>query len=441
MVKQNVFTKILILFIIGLFISCSTTTYMNNPEKRKERIPLLVRKIKTNPSDWNALRELGIILVKSRYYKRGKILLERALRQNPKDIQTIFYYGLSLEFCNEEKRAFTVYRNYDKFPRLSRYRRMMQARYDFLARKMMRQEARTLLSQEGKLGTKALSLNSIAVFPFSYQGNDASYATLGKGLCEMIITDLSQVKKLKLIERIRLQALMEEMKLEQTGLMDTKTAPRFGKLVSAGQIVSGAYDILSEDRFRVDIELWDLLKSQVPPITVHRTDDLDQLFTMEKRIVFSVIAKMGIKLTPLERERIMRVPTRNMQAFLAYSMGLEKQDAGLFEEAAASFSKAATLDPEFEMAGQKAQDSQTIVEAGTGKETVLASLDKIEIQSISSPVATDLVGVRLQNISTNIGSNFVPGQENREATEEATTAGANVGLENLPDPPRPPVRR
>jgi len=80
-------------------------------------------------------------------------------------------------------------------------------------------------------------------------------------------------------------------------------------------------------------------------------------------------------------------------------------------------------------------------EAGTGKETVLASLDKIESQGISSPVVDDLVSNRLQIVSTNIGSNFVPGQDNRDATEEATTAGADVGLDNLPDPPRPPMKR
>ena len=441
MVKQNVLTKMFILFIIVLFINCATTNYLNDPEKRKERIPVLVRKIRTNPKDWNTLRELGIILVKLRDYKRGRILLERTLRLNPQDPQTVFYYGLSLEFCNEEKRAFNVYRNYSKFPRLSRYRRMSQARYDFLNRKMMRQEAKALLRQEGQLGTKAFSPKSIAVFPFSYQGSDMNYATLGKGLSEMIITDLSQVKGLKLIERIRLQTLLEEMKLEQTGLMDTKTAPRFGQLLSAGQIICGAYDILSEDRFRMDVELWNLFQSQSPPLAVNRTDNLNRLFTMEKRIVLGVIGKMGIELTPLERERIMRVPTRNMQAFMAYCMGLEKQDAGLFEEAAASFTRAATLDPRFEMAEQKAQESKSMKEAGTGKETVLASLDEIESQVISSPVVDDLVGDRLQIISTNIGSNFVPGQENRKATEEATTAGADVGLENLPDPPEPPVER
>jgi len=75
--------------------------------------------------------------------------LERALRLNPQDPQTIFYYGLSLEFCNEEKRAFNVYRNYDKFPRLSRYRRMEQARYDFLNRKMMRQEPSAVVLHAG----------------------------------------------------------------------------------------------------------------------------------------------------------------------------------------------------------------------------------------------------------------------------------------------------
>ena len=439
MVDRNVFFKIYIIIIIGFLLSCTMTTRMNSQEERKIRMNRLVRNIAENPADWNSLRELGVILVKAHDYQRGKILLERALRLNPKDPETIFYYGLSLEFCNEEKRAFNVYRNYDKVSRQSRYRRMMQARYAFLTRKVMRQEARALLEQEGQLATRALSPKSIAVFPFSYQGSDMNYATLGKGLCEMMITDLSQVKGIQLIERIRLQALLEEMRLEQTGLMDTNTAPRFGQLLSAGQIVYGVYDILSEDRFRVDVELWNVFDTQSPPLAVNRTDKLNRLFTMEKRIVFGIIGRMGIELTPLERERIMRVPTRNMQAFMAYCIGLEKQDVGLFEEAAASFQRASRLDPEFEIAAQKAQESSAMEEAGTDKQTVLVSLDNIETQSILSPTIDDLVSDRLRQVSTNIGSNFIPGQDNREATEEATTAGANVGLGDLPDPPRPPV--
>ncbi|MFH1942506.1 MAG: CsgG/HfaB family protein [bacterium] len=441
MMRQKYFITVMILFVTGWCLNCTMTGRVEKPEDRRTRVSELVNRIRANPSDWEALQELGVILVKSHLYERGKILLERSLRVNPRDPKTVFYYGLCHEFCNDDRRAFNVYRNYSKFSSASQYRRMMRARYDFLTRKLMREEAKALLGQEGQLATKTILPNAIAVFPFMYQGSDSNYISLGKGVSEMMITDLSQVKQLTLIERIRMQAMMEEMKLEQTGLVDSKTAPRFGRLLSAGQIVYGSYDILDEERFTVDVELLDLLKSQSPPLSAKSTEMLNNLFTTEKRLVFGIIAKMGIELTPLERERIMRVPTRNMQAFMAYCTGLEQQDAGHYGEAAASFQRAATLDPGFEMAGEKAQESEATAETGTDKETVLSSLDRVESRIESSPTTDNLVGDRLQNVMTNLDSNFVPGQDDRKATGEATTSGADVGLGNLPDPPRPPVRR
>ena len=43
---------------------------------------------------------------------------------------------------------------------------------------------------------------------------------------------------------------------------------------------------------------------------------------------------MGIEPNPQERERIQGIPARDMQAFVAYYMGLEQEDAGNFETAA-----------------------------------------------------------------------------------------------------------
>ena len=84
MVDRNVFLKILIIFMMGLFVSCTMTTRMNNQEEKKIRMNKLVRIIAANPSVLISLRVLCVFLVKSHYYKRGILLLERALRLNTK---------------------------------------------------------------------------------------------------------------------------------------------------------------------------------------------------------------------------------------------------------------------------------------------------------------------------------------------------------------------
>ena len=107
-----------------------------------------------------------------RQHKRGKILLERAFKIVVEDPKTLFYLGLCLEFCNDEARAYEVYRNYSKISRRSPFRRLMEARHVCLTQRVMRQQARALLMQERQLETGVLDPKTIAVCPFHYQGQN-----------------------------------------------------------------------------------------------------------------------------------------------------------------------------------------------------------------------------------------------------------------------------
>src|SRR4030067_3126095 len=97
------------------------------------------------------------------------------------------------------------------------------------ARKVLKEE-KTLQTVEGQ--------NTLAVLYFQDKTGQMELDPLQKGLTLMLITDLSGVKDLQLLERGRLQALIEEMGLAGSGLVETGTAPRVGKL-SGGQWLGG----------------------------------------------------------------------------------------------------------------------------------------------------------------------------------------------------------
>ena len=75
-------------------------------------------------------------------------------------------------------------------------------------------------------------------------------------------------------------------------------------------------------------------------------------------MVFQLLDRLGITLTPGERTAISERPTHDVTAFLLYSRGLEAADRGDFAAAAASFSAAAARDPGFTAASQQAAASQ-----------------------------------------------------------------------------------
>ena len=431
---------LLILFISFLFWQgCATVKYQENISNYRSQIQMLQERLQKHPDDAQALRELGAIYFQTRQYAKAKDYLTKAYKVNPQDAKTLFYLGLSLEFENKNQSALKIYGKYGEISRLSPWRKKMEGRYKWLTRQMIKQEMKALLRQEAQLGTERITPRTVAVFPLAYVGKEKKYAPLGEGLAEMMITDLSQVHDLKVVERVRLQALLEEMALGQKGLVDPKTAPRFGRLLGAAKLVRGQYLLSKGEKIRLDVVFWDVLNRHLP-VTTSQSDVLNNLFKLEKDIVFKVIDEMGIELTPQERERIQRIPTKNMQAFLAYCMGLEQEDAGNFEAANRFYQKAIKLDPGFKMAGQKAEEVSAISQAGGSKEQLAAQMETPAGKHASG--SKELVNNRLLNLNASMGATFLPGQDRRKPAEDVNlSTGGEMGIGKLPEPPQPPGGR
>jgi TolB-like protein len=307
----------------------------------------------------------------------------------------------------------------------------MKARYYSLTRRMLQADMRALVQQEREWTADSASTNAVAVFPLLYQGTNPEYAALSKGLAEMFITDLSQVKSLEVVDRLRVQALFDEMALGQTGLVDETTAAKFGNLIRAGKIVRGAYSVPDERQLRVDMAFWDVQKQQFPN-PASRNDLLQNLFQLEKALVFQVIEDMGIELTPAEREKIQRLPTENLRAFLYYCAGLAQEDAGNYAQAARAYLRAAELDPEFSWAAQKAELMEDLNLVSGEPEDVLSEALALERPAGEEEIAeNNLTTYRLDILERNVESNFEPGQDSRDATDSAFDLP-------LPRPPRPP---
>ncbi len=92
---------------------------------------------------------------------------------------------------------------------------------------------------------------TVAVLYFDYQGKSDELGQLRKGLAQMLVSDLSRLDALRVVERDRLQALLDELELNKTRKIDKATANRIGKLLGAKYLVLGGYfDLLGT--LRVD---------------------------------------------------------------------------------------------------------------------------------------------------------------------------------------------
>jgi len=432
---------ILYFALLGLILqSCSFVKINQKRPTSEYRKDIIKYKtlIKKNPQDDKAYLELGVISYELHNYAFAKKLLTKSFRLNSADPKTLFYLGKILEEGNKKTIALKLYKRYTKVSRISPYRKQLAMRYQILNREIIHDEMKRLISQEQNLSVANISPKSVAVFPFTYQGRDKRFAALGTGIGEMMITDLSQVNNLKVIERIRLQTMLNEISMGQSGMVKESTAPRFGKLLGAAKIVHGDYDILDNKNLQMDVAFWDVKKNYFPGLTSQK-DALRNIFKMEKDMVFSLIHEMGIELSAKEKIKIQQIPTKSMQAFLSYCMGLEMEDAGQFNKAAKYFQQAVQKDPNFKKAAQQIETNQTLA-AVSKTEGIDLNLG-LQIATTSSVATTgDLVNSRLNNISASIGSVFMPGQDSRKPVQEASQSDVEI-FGDLPLPPAQPIRR
>ncbi len=89
---------------------------------------------------------------------------------------------------------------------------------------------------------------------------------------------------------------------------------------------------------------------------VTEAGSIDSLFRAQKAMTFGILRAAGISLddlSPEVRARIERFATTNLEAFRAFSQGLELKDQGRFVEAREFFRRAAELDPNFALAAEQ----------------------------------------------------------------------------------------
>jgi len=433
---MNRFLKLIHLFIFVvalLTLSCAGSQQSRKPEETKQQIAELQTELQSFPNEARLWRDLGVAYLEDRQYQTARRALLQAFKRDTRDAKTLFYLGLVLEFEQRTNLAMAVYQTHRYVPRFSSYRKLMRARSYQLSRQALRNDLRALLARESELSAGNIATNAVAVFPLIYQGQNEEMAALSKGLAEMMITDLSQVQQLEVVDRVRVQALFDEMALGQSGLVDEATAAKVGSLIRAGKVVRGVYDVREKDQLHIDMAYWDMAKQNFPAATTH-VEALKNLFQLEKNAVFGVIEEIGIELTPAEKEKIQQTPTKNWRAFLAYCQGLAREDAGDFAAAAKFYLKATRLDPDFMQAADKAE-LVTDVDVVSGElDDVLSTalvLEEPANENDLTPEESTLTTERLEVLEQNIDANFEPGQDSRDATD----AGFNIPLRRPPPPP------
>ena len=242
---------------------------------------------------------------------------------------------------------------------------------------------RALATEQARAGGTRRGV--IGVPPFASLGRDTTLVPLAFALADLVSTDLSLSKGLTVVERARLGEVLRELDLAASGRVDSATAPRVGRLVSAERLIFGSVEPLPDGRtIRLGARIGDVEKSTVTTAVDARAP-LAEIFAAEKELVFRLFQSLGIVLSPAERAEIEQQPTKSVAALLAYGRGVQRTYEGDSKGAAEAFRQAHRIDKNFQGARNREIEARVIGAIGTSNPVAIPGVRPLD-RAISTAV-------------------------------------------------------
>ncbi|HFE65045.1 MAG TPA: hypothetical protein ENK14_11645 [Caldithrix sp.] len=200
--------------------------------------------------------------------------------------------------------------------------------------------------------------------------------SLRKGLADMLSTEMSQIQAFKVVEREKLQDLLSEISLGQSGAIDPASAQKVGRLVGAQTLLLGSFINMFGGKMRIDVRIVEV-ETGLTLKAVEESDKVDKLFDMVKKIAKKIAKFYKIKITKNDRKRMeQRKGSDTFEATMLYSKGLDFSDLArsklktgdkqaaktYFQKAQESFREALEKSKNYQDAREKLQEVQVALQ-------------------------------------------------------------------------------
>jgi len=345
----------------------------------------------------------------------------------PGDVLGPLLVGACQEKNGRPDLAFATYSEFAAQHPKARGVAAVRAKAVLALRAQAEQTARLALARESTLTALPPEPSTLAVLPLTIAG-DSTFQPLSRGLAELLTSDLALVRTLRLLERVQIGVLLDELKLGQSQRADAATAARVGRLLRAERMVQGVAAIARDGPVRLSAAV--VRGDGTARSGAQASGGFRQLLDLEKQLVFSLAAQLGIQLTEAERQRILRQGPKNLAAFLAYSEGLDALARGDYRSAAGAFGAAAHADPSFQAAQQQQQAAQAAptMQQSSGADVVTV-VEAVVAMTAGAEPASDAA---LSSAGTDVSPSLADALQNTGgSTTQIDLTAASQGITSL----------
>lgn len=243
----------------------------------------------------------------------------------------------------------------------------------------------------------------IAISYFDNTTDNSKYNALSKGIADMLITDLSKISDLEIVEREKLEQLLKEIKLGNSKYFDQSTAQKLGKGLGAASILTGAFYIMDET-LRIDARLINVETGKIiaaEEVTGSKRD----FFNLHKQLVSLLTNAFKIKYKAQNSSLINYDNKVELNAVVNYSNALSYSDNGLEENAKEVLENTLKENPDFLFAKTKLDKLKAFIAEREKErnrlidESIASFLKELDTSSVD-------FGQNTQQIWTNLMTNY-----------------------------------
>jgi hypothetical protein len=217
-------------------------------------------------------------------------------------------------------------------------------------------DAKRAIAGEAQIDPGKIPARAFTVLPFTVAERDTVLQPLSFAIADFLTSDLARSTELRMVERLRMGAILRELDLVDAGVSDPRTAPRVGRLIGARRLLIGGLSSAPNGDIVMNARVVDAIAGTVEQL-VSASAPLSRMIGAEKALALRVFEELGITLTPAQRASVEQRQTTNLAASVAYGRGVEAEARGDAAGATAAYEQAVRLDATFAAAKTQAAAS------------------------------------------------------------------------------------
>ena len=192
-------------------------------------------------------------------------------------------------------------------------------------------------------------IKTIAIMDFDNNSIDDAerLENLGKALSKILITDMTVLSNLRVVERERLQFLLDELKVEQSQFFDQATTAKIGKVLGAHSFVFGSFIRIGK-RLRKDAGL---VKTETGEIfkTASVEGKPDKIFELAKKLILKIVNNLDVTIKKIEEKQLDDLGGSNIpiEALALWGEAIDRANRDKYKDAYKNLEQALALAPRF----------------------------------------------------------------------------------------------